>query len=433
MVQLRPFPALRYAAVDSLGAVIAPPYDVISPTQQEELYARDPHNVIRLELARGGTDEALAGRYAHAAETLRTWRRRNVLGRDPFPAYYPYEERFPTPRGDRIRKGVFATVRLHPWSDGVVRPHERTRPKPKADRRELLHTCRTQFSPVFSLFEDESGAVRELLEEGTRGVPIACAQVRPGAAGEIATSHQLWQMRGDEAERLTERFRDKELYIADGHHRYETALDYRDERRLALNRVDPEAPYEFVMMLLVPAEDPGLIVLPTHRMVALPRPLDPRALASDWRRHFALDVAPLPNGSRPGEAVYAELQRRGRDLPVFAALGVEPRTVHWLTLRHPPAQWDGPPTWRELDVGLLQRLVVEPLEHDQPGTSVEFTRDPDEALAHAEADERHVALLLNATGVEQILSAARAGDRMPEKSTYFAPKVATGLVMHPLE
>src|SRR5919201_1855627 len=334
MVQLRPFAALRYAAVDSLGAVIAPPYDVITPGQQEELYARDPHNVIRLELARGGTEEPLAGRYAHAAETLRTWRRRNVLGRDPFPAYYPYEERFPTASGDRIRRGVFATVRLHPWSDGVVRPHERTRPKPKADRRELLHTCRTQFSPVFSLFEDHSGAVRELLDQGARGVPITCAQVRPGAAGEIATSHQLWQMTGPPAERLTELFRDRQLYIADGHHRYETALDYRDERRLALNRVDPDAPYEFVMMLLVAADDPGLVVLPTHRMVALPRPVDPIELRSTWARSFSVESAPLPNGGRPGQAVYAELQRRGRDLPVFAALGLEADRVDWLTLPH---------------------------------------------------------------------------------------------------
>src|SRR5687767_14143733 len=160
MAQLRPFAALRYAAVDSLGAVIAPPYDVISEAEQDALYARDPHNVIRLELARGGTDEPLAGRYAHAAETLRLWRRRNVLGRDPSPAYYPYEERFPTPAGDRSRMGVFVTVRLHEWSERVVLPHERTRPKPKADRRELLHTCRTQFSPIFSLFDDGDGRVR---------------------------------------------------------------------------------------------------------------------------------------------------------------------------------------------------------------------------------------------------------------------------------
>jgi uncharacterized protein (DUF1015 family) len=422
VVQLRPFAALRYAAVDSLGAVIAPPYDVISEAQQGELYARDPHNVIRLELARGGTDEPLAGRYAHAAETLRQWRRRNVLGRDPFPAFYAYEERFPTASGDRTRKGIFASVRLHDWAERVVLPHERTRPKPKADRRELLHTCRVQFSPIFSLFEDPGGSTRELLDECTRGVPIACAQVRPGGAGEIAPSHQLWQLDDRAAARMSELFRDRQLFIADGHHRYETALDYRDERRLALNVHDPEAPHEYVMMLLVPADDPGLVVLPTHRMLTLEGRLD----TTEWRRRFHVEVGDAASGA----ALYAELQRRGRDLAVFAALGVEPGKVYWLTLKHPPADWDAPPTWRDLDVGLLQRLVVEPLEHAH--AQVEFTRDPDEALAHAEADARHVSFLLNATGVEQILAVASAGDRMPEKSTYFAPKVATGLVMYPL-
>ena len=422
MAQLRPFAALRYAAVDSLGAVIAPPYDVISPAEQDELYARDPHNVIRLELARGGTDEPLAGRYAHAAETLRLWRRRNVLGRDPFPAFYPYEERFPTPTGDRSRKGVFVTVRLHDWSEGVVLPHERTRPKPKADRRELLHTCRTQFSPIFSLFDDRDGLVRELLDDGTRGVPIACAQVRPGTSSEIAPSHQLWQLGDRAGQQLTELFRARQLFIADGHHRYETALEYRDERRHALNSPDPEAPHEYVMMLLVPALDRGLVVLPTHRMVTLAAPIEP----SEWKRRFHVEVGEATSGA----ALYAELQRRGRDLPVFAALGVEPGKVYWLSLRQPPADWDASPSWRDLDVGLLQRLVVEPLEHAH--AQVEFTRDPDEALAHAEADARHVSFLLNATGVEQILAVASAGEKMPEKSTYFAPKVATGLVMYPL-
>ena len=422
MAQLRPFAALRYAAVDSLGAVIAPPYDVISEAEQAELYARDPHNVIRLELARGGTDEPLAGRYAHAAETLRQWRRRNVLGRDPFPAFYAYEERFPTPAGDRSRKGFFATVRLCDWDERVVLPHERTRPKPKADRRELLHTCRTQFSPIFSLFSDGDGQVRELLNDETRGVPIACAQVRPGGAGEIAPSHQLWQLGERASEALIELFRDRQLFIADGHHRYETALEYRDERRHAVAVTDPEAPYEYVMMLLVPAEDPGLVVLPTHRLVTLAGPLD----TSDWWRRFHVEIGEATSGAD----VYAELPRRGRDVPVFAALGVEPGRVHWLTLKHPPSDWDAPPTWRDLDVGLLQRLVVEPLEHAQ--AEVEFTRDPDEALRHAESDPRHLSFLLNATGVEQILAVASAGDRMPEKSTYFAPKVATGLVMYPL-
>lgn len=423
MAQLRPFAALRYAAVDSLGAVIAPPYDVISPAEQDELYARDPHNVIRLELARGETDQPTAGRYAHAAETLRQWRRRNVLGRDPAPAYYAYEERFATPQGDRTRKGVFAAVRLHEWDERVVLPHERTRPKPKADRLAVLHACKTQFSPIFSLFRDRDGQTRQLLDEATRGVPIACAQVRPGASREIAPSHQLWQLSDQAARRLTEMFGDRKLFIADGHHRYETALEYRQQRRAAAGgAVDPDAPHEHVMMLLVPAEDHGLVVLPTHRVVKLTEPLR----APDWSRHFHVEVGEATSGA----AVYAELQRRGADVPMFAALGVKPGKVHWLILKHPPSEWDAPPSWRELDVGLLQRLVVEPLE--QAGAEVEFTRDPDEVLVHAEADPRHVSFLLNATGVEQILAVAKAGDRMPEKSTYFAPKVATGLVMYPL-
>src|SRR5262249_40687677 len=138
MVPIRPFGALRYAAVDDLGAVLAPPYDVVSPDEQEQLHERDPHNVVRLELARGGTEEPTAGRYAAACDTLRHWRRRNVLGHDTRLAYYPYEERFATPAGERVRRGFFATVRLHPWPDRIVLPHERTRPKEKPDRLGLL-------------------------------------------------------------------------------------------------------------------------------------------------------------------------------------------------------------------------------------------------------------------------------------------------------
>src|SRR5262245_8795755 len=168
----------------------------------------------------------MAGRYAHAAETLHQWRRQNVVGRDARPAYYPYEERF----GGLTRRGFFATVRLHPWSDGVVLPHERTRPKPKADRRELLHACRTQFSPIFSLFADRDGAVRELLAQVARDEAVACAQTEAPVFGEIARGHLLWRSEGRLADELTKRLADKQLFIADGHHRYETALDYRDEQ-----------------------------------------------------------------------------------------------------------------------------------------------------------------------------------------------------------
>jgi uncharacterized protein (DUF1015 family) len=411
--------------------VLAPPYDVVSPEEQETLHEQDEHNVIRLELARGAEDGSRESRYQHAAETLRQWRRSNVLGHDARPAFYPYEERFAAPDGELTRRGFFAAIRLHPWSDDVVLPHERTRPKPKADRMELLRACRVQFSPIFCLFEDHDGQVRELLDEAMRDTPFVCGTVTSPAAGEIARNHTLWRAANRCAQRLTDTFVNRRLYIADGHHRYETALEYRDGRRAADERWDAGAPYECVMSLLVPMEDPGLLVLPTHRLIETPRALPLDALIATWRRYFEVAPFPLPERS-PGAALAAEVERRGRTRKVFGVLGPGLGQAHLLTLRAPPVDWPHPATWRDLDVGLLQGLIVEPLEAAVPGTSVEFTRDPDASAAHAAADPRHLSIVLNATTIPQIVAVARAGDKMPEKSTYFMPKVATGLVMYPL-
>jgi hypothetical protein len=243
--------------------------------------------------------------------------------------------------------------------------------------------------------------------------------------------HTLWWAANRPAQQLVDLFVNRRLYIADGHHRYETALEYRDERRAVADRWDPSAPYEYVMALLVPADDPGLVVLPTHRLIHTPRPLDREALVEGWRRTFVVDTWPLPE-REPGQALADELRRRGAYHHIFAALGVEPGIAHMLSLRGAPRDWHAPASWRTLDVGLLQALIVEPLER-YPGTEVEFTRDPEECVRHAARDRRNLSLLLNATTVDQILAVARAGDRMPEKSTYFMPKVATGMVMYPLD
>ena len=392
------------------------------------LHEQDEHNVIRLELARGGTEASRESRYEHAAETLRQWRHANILGHDARPAYYPYEERFAGPGGDRVRRGFFAAIRLHPWSDDVVLPHERTRTSPKADRRELLRACRVQFSPIFCLFEDHDGAVRGLLDEAMQETPFACGTVTSPAAREIARDHTLWRAANRCAQQLTDLFVNRRLYIADGHHRYEPALEYRDDRRRADERWDPSALYECVMALLVPMDDPGLLVLPTHRLIETPAPLPIDQLVAGWRRHFDVEPFALP-AAAPGAALANEVERRGRDSHVFGVLGPGPATAHILRLRVPPTAWPHPVTWRDLDVGLLQGLIVEPLEAANPGTQVEFTRDPDVCAAHAAADPRRLSVILNATTIRQIAAVARAGDKMPEKSTYFMPKVATGLVM----
>jgi len=427
VLEVRPFQAVRYAAVDSLGSVIAPPYDVISPSEQDALYERDPHNVIRLELARGSSDEPLAGRYAFAAESLRLWRRRNILGRDSTPAMYPYEERFRTPNGDLTRRGVFAIVRLRPWEDGAILPHERTRPRPKADRLELLHTCRTQFSPIFSLYEDPDGTIQELLHRACRGVPIACAQVRPGASPEIAENHQLWRVTGGDAERLGALFAHRELFIADGHHRYETALEYLNERQHTAGFGDSDHPARFVMMLLVSVEDPGLRVLPTHRMVSLPSD-------APWDDPFHSELFACEGvpSDVSDDDLYRGLLARRSEGPIFGVVGPGEGRIRYARVRRIPEPWSAPATWRELDVGLLQTFVIDTLEQGHPGTEIAFTRDPGEARRHAQSDPARMSVLVAPTDVRHIVQVARARERMPEKSTYFAPKVATGMVMYRL-
>lgn len=430
MAEIRPLAALRYIAVDDLGAVLAPPYDVVSPTQQAQLYRQDRHNVIRLELARPAPRAGEVGRYERARRTLADWRRHNVLGLDADPTFYVYEEQFSLAGHAHRRRGIFAAVRLHEWDERIVLPHEHTRPKPKADRLSLLRACQTQFSPIFGLIDDPAGDVRSILASAASEVPLACADTRTSATGEIADRHLLWRVDAATAAHLTVHLRDRLVFIADGHHRYETALDYRAERRRATGAIDPAASFEHVLMLLVPAQDPGLRVLPTHRLLTLPSPIDADALEALWGAHFAIEHRKLPRG-RSAATASERMLASGAGERAFVVLGLRSDVATILHLRQPPVAWHAPATWRELDVGLLQALVVEPLVRQAPGAEVEFTRDIGEALVHARGD-RGLALLLNPVGVQQILDVARAGDRMPEKSTYFFPKVATGLVMYPL-
>ncbi len=431
MAEVRPFAALRYIAIDNLGDVLSPPYDVISPSAQESLYDRDPHNIIRLELARGGEDQSAIGRYAQAANTLEEWRHQNVLGRDGAPAIYLYEETFTIGGKTRTRTGFFATVRLHPWEDKVVLAHERTRPKPKVDRLAMLNAVRTQISPLFALFDDLDGTIRLQMARLMAGDPNACADIKHPVGAEMSTGHRLWRVEGEEAEALCARLADGPIYMADGHHRYETALSYRETRIAAGDVLTDDSPANFILMLLAAAEEPALIVLPTHRLITFSVPVDADTLRGAWSRWFDIDAQALPAGPNPGETIAKELVRLGELRPTLAVIGVEPGSVWYLGLERQPSEWHAPETWRTLDVGLLESLIVEDPHMKDPLVAIEFTRGPDEAVSHA-SDPNRIAIVLNPTTVQQVLATARAGDRMPEKSTYFSPKVATGMVMFPL-
>jgi uncharacterized protein (DUF1015 family) len=430
LATIRPFHGVRYdpAIVGPLANVICPPYDVISPAGQRELYERSPQNVVRLELGRAAaTDTPVNNRYTRAAADYRSWLDSGALRVESSPSLYLYDEVFSL-SGNRItRRSLVAPVRLARWEENVVLPHEHTLPKPKADRLQLLRATQTQFSPLLVVYDDPGGIAKTLADVAA-GPPIANFDVPEGSLAAAATTHRLWQI-ADQATiaRLTAAWEPLRLYIADGHHRYETALAYRDERRKAGSETD--GPADYVLMALVEANDPGLVVLPTHRVIRGISNLDANAILRRLADTFVVEgfVADDPAARAPASGSRTS----------FAVLGLTPGAMHRMTVR-PDVELaralpDVPPVLRELDTLILQRLILEPIlgistDEAEFGASVQFTRDPDEALHAYTTGEAQLVFFLSSTPLDRIREAMRAGARMPQKTTYFYPKPVTGLV-----
>lgn len=427
MADVRPFRALRYdaAKLPDAGAVLAPPYDVISPAQQQRLYDIDPHNIIRIEYPKGEADP-----YAAAAAALREWRAEGVLVRDDQPSLYRYEQRFTVDGTQRTRRALFARVRLEPWERGVILPHEHTLTGPKDDRLRLLRACRTNVSPVYGLYRDDGDGLLRRLEAARTESVLRGRDI-------LGHEHELARIDDDGAlADIAAFFAGRRLYIADGHHRYETALAYRDETRAARSAWTGEEPENFVLMALTSIADTGLVVLPIHRLVH-------REPLGDLRELLDADFHVRAVG--PPDAITLEglVDRIGVAGPqAFGLVGppgaplraLEPRGDAPM-LRTPA---DRPDAWRRLDVSVLQAAVLERcfgigVDDVAAGEAVSFTEDADEALGAVLSGEARYAFLLNPTRVEQMLDVADAGARMPQKSTYFYPKLGTGLALNPFD
>lgn len=429
MAEIRPFRGLRYRVPEAeAGRVIAPPYDVISPRQQEALYDLSPFNIIRIEYPRGTGEE----RYEQAAATLRHWREERVLAPENAPALYLYEQVFSHGGVTYGRRGIFARLRLEPLEAGVVRPHEYTLAPAKADRLSLLRATRTNVSPILTLIDDANGAFTEALERGL-GQPVMDAEDFTGQR------HHLTVIEDPEViDAVVAAVAGRPLYIADGHHRYETALTYRAERRSASRSWTGEEPENFVLTAITATTDPGLLILPIHRLVR-PRRM-PDNLLDALGAVFDLRDAGALDDLRARKQLVLDLAEAGENGAVFGAAGLAPGRLHLITLRDRASVERAmpaghPPAWRALDVNVLQYGVLEPLLGIDAaalasGEWVTFTEDAEEAMA-AVADGRvPLAFLLNATRPEEIIAVADEGDRMPQKSTFFYPKLGTGLVLN---
>jgi uncharacterized protein (DUF1015 family) len=426
MADIFPFAGLRYATdrVGDLATVLCPPYDVINDDERQELEARHPENVVRLELPRGADD----ARYATAARLLGAWSAEGILRPDAREAFYLYEQQFGYGGQRYTRRGFFATVRLEPFERRVVLPHEKTLSAPKEDRRRLLRATRTQISPVFGLYRDAGGAARAIIDEASSTDPAVDATTADGVR------HRLWPMTSAPAlDGLRLLLADKQILIADGHHRYETMLGMAPELR-PLDVAAGAAASDYVMMFLARAEDPGLLVLPTHRMVKDLPDFSFEGLCAAAAPAFDI----VQGDETTAEAIEQRLAREGEKKVVFA-IRAPNRPTMWLTLK-PILDLSalGPPALRSLDVTVLHGVILGPLlaidaEALARQTFINYTHDTSEALARVDRGDVQAAFFMNPTKVEQVLAACEAGFVLPQKSTYFLPKLATGLVMYRLD
>ncbi|MBI1885619.1 MAG: DUF1015 domain-containing protein [Chloroflexi bacterium] len=423
MADVRPLAALRFAPSIDPAQAICPPYDVISPDQQHGLHERSPYNAVHLELPPDGDD-----RYEGAASTLRRWIEEGVLRREE-PAFYLYEQQFR--HGEQLyrRRSLFARMRLEPWESGSVRPHERTMAPPKEGRLRLLRAVRASTSPVFALYRDEAGAIASLLGKAALPSPIRFED-REGQAHALSRLDDAAALNA-----LAEAFAGETLYVADGHHRYETALAYRDERRACTEGWTREEGENFVLVALTTASDPGLLVLPIHRLVRSDAPLE-EALRR-LMPPFDLDVAPsLP-------ALLATMERRGKVYTAIGMAAAESPDLYLLSLIDPNDIVERLPSeatreWRTIDTAVLQYAVLtHALGIDEAaiagGEAVQYTEDAAEALAAVREGRFQYAFFLNPVAPHQIIHLADAGHRLPHKSTFFYPKVPTGLLFNPLD
>jgi uncharacterized protein (DUF1015 family) len=404
-----PFQGERYAAVERLSALIAPPYDVIDPAERARYAALAAENIVHVMLPEAPPGRPDDERYRSAAERLAAWRRTGVLTRDPRPVLYVLAQDFTLPTGERCtRRGVFAAVSAEGYEPRRVRPHEKTHAGPKADRLALMRATATNIESIFLLAPDHDRTLANAVADASQGTPDATAELN-------GVGIRLWIVHDPSPFPLPL----SPLYIADGHHRYETASAYALENPAA----------DRVLALIVSARDPGLAVLPTHRVIfGTGRELEP--ILPRWREWF--DVQPLAAGRDPVTA----LASLGRDR---TACLVADRSRTLALLLKPGSLPDRLPSLaqstavRDLDVARVESLVVK--EILGAGTStpiVRYVADAKEALGMVQHGGAAVAVLLNPTKVEQVFAVADAGDVMPPKSTYFVPKVPSGLVLRPL-
>jgi uncharacterized protein (DUF1015 family) len=435
MALISPFRALRYNPERvKLADVATQPYDKITPAMQHRYYGSSPYNLVRIILGKQEGDGGSGGSvYARAADLFRDWRKEGIFLQDDQPSIYLYRQRFKVPgqSGERERMGFIALGQVEDYSAGIILRHEQTLAKPKADRLELLRATRAHFGQIFMLYSDPSGEIQRALG------PMSQAVI--DFADEFGVQQQVWRVSNPTViGMIASKMRDKKLIIADGHHRYETALNYRNECRAAVSAgvtSGTPAAYEFVMMTLVNMESPGLVVLPTHRVVRGLASFSADSLHEQARRYFSVEEVDSSITASRATAILREAGHAGIALVAVTAERTflldrpveNPRVFQGMSLRQ-----------QSLDVVQLHKCLLERVlgiseEAIREQRNISYVRNAEEAIEQVRQRDANVAFLMNPTRIEQVRDVALAGEVMPQKSTDFYPKLLSGLTIYALE
>jgi len=434
MATITPLQGLRYdeKKAGNIKDLVTPPYDVIDAAAQEGYYQLNPYNVIRLEYGKiTPADNDLDNRYTRAADFFRRWQSEAILKPEDQPAIYLYQQQFEVDGKTMVRTGIICRVKLEPYENGVVLPHEETIPKHKADRLALMKMCGANFSPIFGLYTDPERQIDHLL--------LSAVQSTPGNfdfTDEQGLGHKLWVITDPAlVEQVQQLMQEQRIFIADGHHRYETALNYAQQ-----NPGNPAAGY--IMMTLVNLYDPGLVILPTHRLVVESN-VDKQQLLANLQADFVVEKVTATDVGQVTELMnsLAEFAGNGGTAhrQVFG-LYVGENVYYTLTLRDEEIINCKMPSerstaWRRLDVSILQKLILEnqlgiDMQAVAAGDVLKYTRDAREAVQVVDQGECQMSFLMNPTLIAEVTEVATNGEKMPQKSTFFYPKLITGLVIN---
>jgi len=444
MAQVHPFRAFRYnPARAPFDRVLTQPYDKISPAMQEKYYAADPHNLIVVEKGRAHSDDAPQNNvYTRAAAALHDWIRNDIVTQDPAPSFYSDAQEYAVPGTNerRARRGFIGVGKLEDYSAGVVFRHEQTLSGPKADRLELLRHTRTHTGQLFMLYSDAERHVDAILAEAESAAAPA-TELRD----EYGVVHRLWVIaEPGRVAAIRQAMAGQTLVIADGHHRYETALNYRNERRAQSGSSDPGAAYEFAMMTFVNARSEGLTILPTHRLAANLHDFSWPSVRRHLEPWFTAEAFTFRSENEKSEARAKFLHRLAdtrahRSIGVYAAVQSTKRAYYVLALR-PGADLaqllpNVSPLQRELDVVLLHEGILEPALGITPQAvtsekNLTYEREASAALEAIDRGAAQIAFLLNPCEVKQVMRIATAGEVLPQKSTDFYPKLLSGITMY---